>query len=157
MKPVVFNKNSWHFKLACRFTKVRYYKNDDEITFNICWYSRQLLLALLITALLAFWGCMLVLAPIGSMLGWFVAGILYGFVTGSDIVLLGMAETSLLFLVGGAFLVARYHGETVGNWIDDLIYKHEQRKLEKLDQEPSIVVALYRKFKDKACFMVQFK
>ena len=133
----MIKKNSWHYKLA-NFGDKRVYGGD---VVDFCKYSRMVMLGAFLLLLL------------GGMGGWIVSSFVW------TIVCLIMGYTipawagaivfSLLFMGAIGLLIAGH--------IKLREYRQEHAKEPKEQKEPGFFGMMYRKLKDKTCYIVEIE
>lgn len=154
MQSVKFSENSWHARLARKY-QIHYLFDGDEIYHrDICSYIRGVGRGL-------FMAILMVLIP-SYLLGSTINGI--AFLFGGEFnnfFKLGMFFWGLVgYLLAIAIVLAL--GCVVSKCIYHFVIDHPRQRsyilepLEPKPKEPSFLLEVYRKFKDKTCVRVEF-
>lgn len=146
MKPITLNKNSWHYRLADKYTQ-RGVWDDGE---NICLYTKQVLKgsvwALFLTFILSF-----VVLSFMDFFIWLYVSISTGLWT-TPRELSGFAIVIILLSACG---VVAYIGVQTIEWLKESDNRFAQKTSSMVN--PSFISEAYKSFKNKYCIKVEFK
>lgn len=129
MKPIEISTDSWHYRLISKY---------DFPNTEICGYTRQLIMYLIMTAILV----VLLTIPVymmGDAIGWLIACIV-------NQQLIPIGEPAIVFFVAVIFFLIPY-----------TISRMQLKRLREGKTEPLFISKAYRSWKDKYCVKVQFK
>ena len=157
MKPITFSVNSWHYKMVDKVIGLpRGYFNED-LPMDLCTYFRKLMLCLFMLTVAAAFIIGLVIIPLADLSAWVLAGLITGWTDtlGVGGVIIGEAIIAVLFGIaaGIVFSLEALKKRKQANRLKN----REAREAGVPEPTPSIMVELYRKFKDKTCVRIEFK
>jgi len=145
MKTLVFNKESWHYKLA---------RGYGHSCTDICTYGRQVLKGILEAVFLFFFGSAAIAACVGvvgmllflvaSFLSYVAAGLVAGvWPDPNDAIIMG--GTTVIVIMGGATVLV----------VGRLMKMCDKSK--PFIPKDSFIAEAYKSWKDKYCVPVEFK
>ncbi len=139
MKPVTFSKKSWHYWLATNIGDFKTYSQND-----MCSYVNNVIKGLLIVLLAStiVLGCS---ATVISFL-YHIIGKMLGLIHRSMEVYEGMG---MMFVILALVVVVAMFGR---DWL-----ANRREKQYASQTPPGFIKTAYRSFKDKVCFLVEFK
>lgn len=152
MKPITFNKNSWHYRLVTYLHGApdRYDYYGEPIHVDRCSYAKTLfgclLLVAVCTAVVFFMG----VVPWVNFAVWVYVGLTNHW-TPLDFTGVGaLSEVAIGALFGLCYLAVTSYDKSKA-------WRKARKQLNGEPDEPSIVREIYRMFKDKTCMQIEFK
>ena len=134
------NSKSWHFWLANFGNTGCYYPED---TIDICSYIRSVVRGIFLLLAAIAVGIVILITTLYSLGNWFSVIFLDGYLISPVTILV----TSLYSIIGFATYKANQHDRRLAEGY----FSNKSKK------EPGFLKLAYRKFKNKTCFMVDFK
>lgn len=135
MKPLIFNKDSWHYRIASK------YGNFDPKNSDICSYGRRIFLGLLMISLI-----ILSILILGIMNIDLFLGIVFSFICGSFVV--GMAGQAMIcfYIILASFISAHKYVKWKKNRYENYRCKSD-----------GYLINAYKSWKDKFCLQINFQ
>lgn len=153
MKPLQFNKNSWHYKLVSTV------KDEYSISDNFCEYFWDVIGSLVLWLSITFISITGLYMGICSPLIYLAVALQYGWFELPKDTTFGLAMDSVFLLLGLLFYVCDI-------WIPRKIEEKRKRDYDKMlaeqqedyvPKQPGFIITAWRTFKDKTCFKIEFK
>lgn len=149
MKPISFNRSSWHYKLATEWGDL----NKCYETTNICHYTRQVLRGLLLATVAALMVAFItgfVLFIVAQTIAMWAFILIEGNQSAVELHSAGVAGTMMLGIVLAGWLFDRAF-----KWANRWTYaRQQQREFKSLSKEDSFVATGWQAWRQKMCMRV---
>lgn len=149
MKSLTISKDSWHYALYSSGKSK--YELDHE-PHNLCRYVRTILFrSFIILGVLSF--ILFLVAGFVTSIYCLFSGIKVPNWAGPGFGIVATLLTAVSLILLGKFLLRK-----IGNYFDNLSYRQSSRVVsQKVDKGPGFFSLMYRNFKDKLCYLIEFK
>ena len=146
MTQITFNRNSWHYRLATKYSN---FDGSYDYQRNICEYSKSVVMGLFIAILDVSWVSVL-LAPIADLIAFLFACGISGIVVEPTLwAYIGFIETLLTLSV--------FIGLTIEKTLYMIFYKiYKPSKMKSKKDSTSFIKIWYQSFHEKTCVPIDF-